>query len=476
MLNQLSQLFKPFPHVPQLLLQDTDIREIPTPEMVVIPLEYPGQVLYQPLVKIGEQVRQNQIIGRSKLGNCVHASISGTVKDIISIWTNRGFNVPAVMIKRNEASPLGIGELFDQYGITQSGASRLDKLMALGSVSPWAQPGRFHHEEDLQKYPPVTDIIIKGKNEEPTIFVFELLLQQFPEIVNRGVKHILELSPKARCWLTIPEALHPWATEKIDRHVKSVPLSQEYKDRIERRIVPKITGQNISNMTSYRDYGVAVLSVEYLINLVNAIEGKSPFIYKYATIAGHGLTTPITVKFPIGTTIRWVMESLELSRPDGGRVVVGGPMKGIAQYNDLTPLTKSSHGIFLVSKDELPLEVNMTCFNCGQCTRACPSNLQVHLIGRYAEYGMFRDTKQFHPEACNECGLCGYVCPAHRPLVQLIQMCNQYGGVIDDQYHPQAECRVKSPLERWELDLQDTAVLADSVASGDGGEPQPVRT
>lgn len=254
-----------------------------------------------------------------------------------------------------------------------------------------------------------------------------------------------------------------------------MPVSDEYKDRIERNLVPKIVGQDIPNIAPYREYGVAVISVEYLINLVRALDGVSPFIYKYTTVAGHGVETPTTVKFPIGTTIRWILESLELSRPDGGRVLVGGPMKGIAQYNDLTPLTKSSHGVFLVSPDELPLEINMTCFNCGQCTRACPSNLEVHLLGRYAEYDMFDEAQAFHPEACNECGLCGYVCPAHRPLVQLIQMCNQYGGVIDEQYQPQAECRVKSPLERWELDLQDTAVLADSADSGDGSEPVSVR-
>jgi|GEM_PF-1040232 len=476
MIKQLSQLFKPFPHVPQIPLQDKQIRDIPEPDMVVIPLEYPGQVLYRPLIKEGDHVRKHQIIGRSKLGNCVHASISGNVDKIISIWTNRGFNVPAVMIKRNGEPPLELEEVFEQYGVSSSGGSRQDKLMAMGSISPWAQPGRFHREEDLDKYPPVKQIVIKGKNEEPSIFILELLMQQYPDLINKGIRRMRELAPNAECWLTVPEYLSEWAEEEISEQVNIVPVSDEYKDRIERNLVPKIVGQDIPNIASYREYGVAVISVEYLLNLVGALDGMSPFIYKYATIAGHDVTTPVTVKFPIGTTIRWILESLELSRPDGGRVLVGGPMKGIAQYNDLTPLTKSSHGVFLVSPNELPLEINMTCFNCGQCTRACPSNLEVHLLGRYAEYDMFDEAQEFHPEACNECGLCGYVCPAHRPLVQLIQMCNQYGGVIDEQYQPQAECRVKSPLERWELDLQDTAVLADSADSGDSGEPVSVRS
>ena len=476
MIKQLSELFKPFPHVPQLPLKDKGIREIPEPEMVVMPLEYPGQVLYRPLFQAGDAVRRNQIIGRSKLGNCVHASVSGVVKKVTTIWTNRGFNVPAVIIERTDDPPMEVEEMFEEYGVSFAGASREEKLMATGSVSPWAQPGRFHREEDLNKYPQVRQVVVKGKNEEPSIFILELLLQQYPGIINKGIRRLRELAPDAECWLTIPEYLSGWADTEITEQVNTVPLSEEYKDRIERQIVPDITGKDIPNIAAYREHGVAVISVEYLINLVRAIDGDGPFIHKYATVAGHGVESPVTVKFPIGTTIRWVLESLGISRLDGGRILVGGPMKGIAQYNDLTPLTKSSHGVFLVSADELPLEFNMTCFNCGQCTRACPSNLQVHLLGRYAEYGLFDEATAFHPESCNECGLCGYVCPAHRPLVQLIQMCNRYGGATDEQYHPQAECRVKSPLERWELDLQDAAVLADGADSGNSRESVAVRS
>jgi electron transport complex protein RnfC len=109
--------------------------------------------------------------------------------------------------------------------------------------------------------------------------------------------------------------------------------------------------------------------------------------------------------------------------------MVGGPMKGNAQFTGETPLTKSSHGIFLVPREAIPEEVNLTCINCGRCTRACPVRLQVHLIGRYVEHGLLAESKAFHPEACNACGLCTYVCPAHRPLVQLIKMSNQYDRI-----------------------------------------------
>ena len=54
---------------------------------------------------------------------------------------------------------------------------------------------------------------------------------------------------------------------------------------------------------------------------------------------------------------------------------------------------------------------------------ACPASIQVHLVNRYAEFGLFEKAKHYSPEACHECGLCSYVCPSQRSLVQLMRLC-----------------------------------------------------
>ncbi len=55
-------------------------------------------------------------------------------------------------------------------------------------------------------------------------------------------------------------------------------------------------------------------------------------------------------------------------------------------------------------------------------------NLQVHLLGRCVEYDQFAAACEYHPEACLECGLCTFVCPSHRPLVQMVRMAKRYGS------------------------------------------------
>jgi electron transport complex protein RnfC len=292
-------------------------------------------------------------------------------------------------------------------------------------VCPWTLPGRFHHEESTDGLPEIDTIVIKGVNEEPTVFTFETLLEKQVEDIKSGMDFLEGVAPRASVILTVPKRLEGWASKEFDGKAKVVALSDQYKERIERFAVPRISNKTIPNTFAYRRKGVGVLSVEYLIAMIDALEGKGPFTEKHATIAGDSLSKTVLVRFPIGTTIRTILHDLGLDNVPYSRLLVGGPMKGAAQFTDDIPITKSGHGVYLVSEEKVPPDVNLPCINCGRCTRACPANLQVHLIGRYVEHNLVFDTGKFHPEACNECGLCAYVCPAHRPLVQMIKLCNQ---------------------------------------------------
>ncbi len=424
----LNTLFKPLTHVPSGNSFDGEIHSISEPDSVVIPLEYPGQILYMPEVREGDTVRKNQIIGRSKLGNCVHASISGVVKEINTIWTARSYHVPAVLIEGNGEPPLDADEMLERWGSRGEIHSWIDRLKVSGVICPWTLPGKFHHEESAEGLPDVDTIVIKGVNEEPTVFTFETLLEKKSEDIKRGIDLLGGVAPKAAVILTVPKRLSAWASSEFENKARVVVLSDEYKERIERFSIPRITKKTIPNTIAYRRKGVAVLSVEYLLAMIDALEGTGPSTEKYATIAGDSLSKTVLVRFPIGTTIRTILKDLKLDDIPYSRLLVGGPMKGNAQFSDDTPLTKAAHGVYLVSEENVPPDINLPCINCGRCTRACPVNLQVHLIGRYIEHDLIFDTKKFHPEACNECGLCAYVCPAHRPLVQLLKFCNQYEG------------------------------------------------
>ena len=426
-MSLLDVLKDPAARVPRSGVGAPDIVDLDDPDEVILPLEYPGQILFSPLVAAGDEVACGQAIGRSPLGNCVHASINGRVKEIRTVWSARSSHVPAVVIERVPVTELTTQKAPAHGGLDPATATRIELLKAGGVISPWTTPGRDHFEADMAEYPEIQHVVIKGFNEEPTVSNFELLLRENAETLRDGVHRFADIVPQATIWLTVREGIVDWAREVFAGVLEVTGVSEVYQQRLERLVVPRVTGVPVPNTDAYRTHGVAVMSSEHALTALAALRGH-PFTHKTVTIAGGPIDKPLTVRTPLGTTVRDVLRSQGLDREDFGRIVMGGPMMGMALYADETPLSKFQHGIYLLRREELPSEINLTCINCGRCARACPVNLQVHLLGRCVEYDQFAGACEYHPEACLECGLCTFVCPSHRPLVQLVRMAKRYGS------------------------------------------------
>ncbi len=420
----LLKLFRKKPMMPSLTSYDQVIRQVEDPEQVVIPLDYPGRVRYIPTIETGDTVRKGQVIAKSRIGNCVCASISGTVQDITSVWTAQSHHSAAIVIKNDGGQPMTPEELFDGPVPAGDLQASLERMRAAGVAPPWALSGREYQEEgEIDDLPPVKAVIITGIRQETTIVTSELLLEQNADKVVEGLKWVRAVLPEARLCLTAPERLRPIAEQKLSDLAEIAFLPTKYTGRIEREIVTQLLGHRIPNRDSYRLHGIAVLDVEYLLALVDALAGKSPLTQKCLTISGTDIDTAVTVRFPLGSSIEHILASVGLSIANYTRPVVGGPMMGFAQYSDKTPLTYNN-GIYLVAEDIAPFDTIAPCINCGRCTRVCPVDIQVHLVNRMIEFGQYESAEKLHPDACHECGLCASVCPAERPIVQLLHFSN----------------------------------------------------
>jgi len=402
---------------------DPVIRELEDPQRLVIPLDYPKLVHYLPTVEAGDSVRRGEVIGRSPLGNCLLAGISGKVTEISSVWTAQSEHSDAVIIENDGGDPLRADEMFDGPVPDDNPAAALERIRAAGVNAPWSMSGRDYEAGEIHELPPIEAVIIAGVQEETTILSSELLLEQNPEKVAEGLRRVRLLLPEADIWLTVPERLHDWAENRFAEYAQIAPLPPSYPERIEREVVARLLGRRIPNRRSYISEGIVVQDVENLLAMVDALDGVSPFVDKCLTISGTNIDKAVTVRFPMGTSLKHILDSQGLTASDYTRFVVGGPMKGIAQYSDETPLT-FNHGIYLVDYDLAPFDPIAPCVFCGQCTRICPADIQVHLLNRMVEFGKLESAMNLHPEACHECGLCAHVCPAQRPIVQLLHFCN----------------------------------------------------
>lgn len=419
----LLKLFKKKMILPRLMDYDPVIRQVEDPDRVVIPLDYPGHVHYLPTVEEGETVRKGQVIGKSRLGNCALASISGTVKKVTTVWTAQSVHSPAIVIEGNGERAMTPEEIFDGPVAQDDRQATVARIRAAGVNPPWTFTGRDYGEGEIENIPPVQAIIVTGVRQETTILTSELLLEQEAEKVEEGLKRIKTVLPDARVWLTVPEHLRSWAEPRFKDLAILDFLPAVYSARIEREVVTRLLGRRIPSRESYRSHGIAVLDVEYLIGIVDALNGRSAFTQKHLTISGTGVEKAITVRFPMGSSLKHILASQGLKVSDYIRPVVGGPMMGVAQYSELTPITYNN-GLLLIAEDVAPFDAIAPCIYCGQCTRVCPVNIQVHMVNRKVEFGQLKSAMELHPEACHECGLCAHVCPAERPIVQLLHFCN----------------------------------------------------
>ena len=128
----------------------------------------------------------------------------------------------------------------------------------------------------------------------------------------------------------------------------------------------------------------------------------------------------VTVR--IGTPIGDVIESLGGLSKDTAKIIIGGPMTGMAHYDLDIPITKETEGLFALTHDEIQLSGDYRqCINCGLCVKVCPVNLLPGVLSLYCvkdRFDMAEADGLFH---CIECGCCDYVCPSRRPMVHLFR-------------------------------------------------------
>lgn len=422
-MQRLLKLFKKKVMQEGLIEHDPVIHQVADPDQVVIPFDYPGRVRYLPAVEAGDTVRKGQVIGRSRLGNCTFATISGTVKEITTVWTAQSVHSPAIVIENDGGQAMAAEEIFD--GPVEAGDKEavIERMRAAGVNPPWTFSGRDYQDGEIEDLPSVEAVIITGVRQETTVLTSEILLEQYGDKVADGLKRITALLPDARVWLTVPEHLREWAEPLFGGLAELVFLPPRYSACIEREVVTRLIGRRIPSRESYRSHGISVMDVEYVLATLDALDGISPLMQKHLTISGQGIEKAVTVRFPLGSSLKHILESQGLKISDYTRPVVGGPMMGFAQYSELTPITYNN-GIYLIAEDVAPFDAMAPCIFCGRCTRACPVNIQVHLVNRKIEFGQLESAMSLHPEACHECGLCGLVCPAERPIVQLLHFCN----------------------------------------------------
>jgi len=170
------------------------------------------------------------------------------------------------------------------------------------------------------------------------------------------------------------------------------------------------------------DLGVGFISPEAVVALRTAfVEGKMPVTKVLTVIDKDNRLT--CIKARIGTSVRDILNALNIDVSQGDRLVFGGPMSGQGIYSEDMPILRDTDAIMVQDKDQVMPASNDPCINCGECVRACPAKLPVNMLIRLLENGLYEEAAQeYDLLSCVECGLCSYVCVMRIPIFHYIML------------------------------------------------------
>ncbi len=407
------------------LAESHEIKPCVTPDKVTILLRQHIGAPCDPLVKVGDEVKVGQKIGDTEafVSAPIHSSVSGKVIKIAEVDSPDGTTSNAVIIQSDgkfevseEVSPKGsiddltpeqIVEIVREAGITGQG----------GASFP------THIKLTPPKDKNVDVVILNGAECEPYLTADHRLMLEKSEDIIYGLKAIMKAVKVNKGYIGIEDNKKDaiQAMEKAaqnEPNIEIVSLETKYPQGDEKRIIDAITKREVPAGGLPMDVGVVVNNVGTAYAVSVAIKTGMPLIERVVTVTGGAVNEPSNFMARLGTPFSDLIEQCGGYKNEVEKLVMGGPMMGMAQFCDTVPVIKGTSGILALSKAEAQLPEQNQCIRCAKCVDVCPVNLEPVLMNQNIKQERFEILEEdYNIWSCIECGACSFVCPSKISLV-----------------------------------------------------------
>ncbi len=399
----------------------------PLPQKAYIPLsQHLGKPCDKLEVKPGDSVLKGQLIATSeaKVFSPVHSSVSGKILGIQD-WPHPVIGRTKTVVIESDGqdktqnpkprspeeikklTPAQIREIVFKAGI-----------VGMGGAS-------FPTHIKLTPPKPVSSLIINIAECEPYLTGdSQLTIEKCPEIIL-GIELVARCLSVKDTFIAIednkPEAIKAIREATKNTPYKVVVLKSIYPQGGEKQLIKSVLGKEIPRGKLPFDLGVNVQNVSTVFAIFEAAYKNKPLFERVVTVTGSILANPKNILCRIGTPLKELIDFCGPLKEEPAKIIVGGPMMGIAQFTDMVPVIKSTTGVIVMSKAEAQTQEENYCIRCGACVKECPTGLLPCLINQAAEKGFWQQAKDYGGLDCMECGLCTFVCPSNRKIVQSIK-------------------------------------------------------
>ena len=410
------------------LSEKIPIEPAPLPEKAVIPLQQNIGAPCQALVRRGDKVLTGQKIGDSEkfVSAPVHATVSGEVTGTSMIINPpTGALVEALVITSDgedkwvELTPTEDIEALSVKEI-------LAKIREAGLVGLGGAAFPTHIKLQPPKGKEIDTVILNGCECEPFVTADHRIMLEYGEEVLSGLNIIRKvLSPQA-VYIAIEDNKED-AIDHMEKLIikkgftdfRIVPMKSKYPMGAEKTLIEMILAREVPIGGLPLDVGVVVHNVSTAKAIHDAVALGKPLIERVVTVTG-AVSQPKNLLTRFGTPIRSLISYCGGIVEPANKVILGGPMMGIAQFDLDFPVVKGTNSILVV--ESTPIR-ELDCISCGKCIEVCPVRLMPTMLARLAKAGRYDECREvYYLDDCFECGACSYTCPANIPLVQYIKI------------------------------------------------------
>ena len=415
------------PHHKETANQPTEY--LPIPQKIILPMSQHVGAPCVPCVKKGDTVFVGTMVGEAPTAVSMHiySSVSGTVSAVKQILHNVGADETVVEIEPD-------GNQTPDPAIQPPEVHDFKSFVSALEHSGIVGLGGAGFPTDIKVQPKnlseIDTLLINGAECEPYLTTDNREFLECTDSVIFGIQSCLEYLgiPKAKICIedNKPEAIHLMqeCCQK-DPRLSVCVLESRYPQGAQNVLIKNATGRTVARGARHTSVGVMMLNVTTVSTIGKFLKTGMPLTHKRLTVAGDAILHQKNLEVPIGTPIEDILNFCGL-KEEPKKIIVGGPMMGVAQMDVHYPITRQNNGLLAFGAKAAEPAPSTACIRCGRCVNACPMSLSPLEI-RKAYYDL--DTErldQLMADLCIACGTCSYVCPAKRQLTQSVTLAKTY--------------------------------------------------
>ncbi len=397
------------------------------PSELIYPLLQRSDLYAKPIIQPGDRVLKGQVIATSSapFGIPIHAASSGIVKEIAlrPIAHPSGLSDTCIVIETDGLDNAVTSHPCLNY-LSETPEILREKVLQAGIVGLGG--AMFPTAKKLQA-PNIHSLIINGAECEPYISCDASLMQTYAQQLIQGAFIMQYILQAEQCIIAVEDNM-PLATRALktaidQQAIQLVSVPAIYPAGGENQLIQTVTGTKIPAKSLPAEHGIICQNIGTVYAVYQAITLGLPLTERIITVTGKGIRQAQNFRAKIGTPIKYLVEQSAGYTENVQRLVMGGPMMGIALNTDDIAVTKATNCILaLTAHDVVKKAPVMPCIRCSDCASVCPADLLPQQLYWYSRSQQLEQCQDYRLFDCIECGCCDIVCPSHIPLVQMFRV------------------------------------------------------